>query len=53
LVLHEMVWRKEIDRERGRVLLGRLLESPIELLAPDELTGEAWRVADGPGCRLV
>lgn len=28
-VLHEMVWRKEIDRERGRVLLARLLENPI------------------------
>jgi predicted nucleic acid-binding protein len=28
------------------VLLGRLLDSPIELLASDQLTGEAWQVAD-------
>ena len=52
-VLHEMVWRKEIDQERGRVLLGRLLGSPIELLAPDELAGEAWQVADELGWAKV
>ena len=52
-VLHEMVWRKEIDRERGRVMLGRLLDSPIELMAPDELTGEAWQVADELGWAKV
>lgn len=52
-VLHEMVWRKEIDQERGRVLLGRLVGSPIELLAPDELTSEAWQVADELGWAKV
>jgi predicted nucleic acid-binding protein len=52
-VLHEMVWRMEIDRERGRLLLGRLLDSPIELIAPDELTREAWRVADELGWAKV
>ncbi|HEY4277846.1 MAG TPA: type II toxin-antitoxin system VapC family toxin [Conexibacter sp.] len=52
-VLHEMVWRKEINRERGRALLGRLLDNPIELLAPDELTREAWRVADDLGWAKV
>lgn len=52
-VLHEMVWRKEIDKARGRVLLGRLLDGPIETMAPDELTGEAWRVADEFGWAKV
>jgi predicted nucleic acid-binding protein len=45
-VLHEMVWRKEIVPERGRVMLTRIVESPIDLLAPDGLLEAAWKVAD-------
>lgn len=52
-VLHEMVWRKEIDVSRGRLLLSRVIEGPIELQAPNELTTEAWRVADEFGWAKV
>jgi predicted nucleic acid-binding protein len=52
-VLHELVWRKEIEPERGRVLFQRLLASPIELMAPAGLTGEAWQVADELGWAKV
>lgn len=52
-VLHEMVWRKEIDPARGRLLLSRVIDSPIDLQAPGELTSEAWRVADEFGWAKV
>ncbi len=45
-VLHEMVWRKEITPERGRVMLARVGESPVELIAPDGLVQAAWEIAD-------
>lgn len=48
-VLHEKVWRREVTRERGRVMLSRVAASPIELLAPDGLLEEAWAVADELG----
>lgn len=52
-VLHEMVWRKEISPARGRVLFRRLVDSPIRLVAPAELTSEAWQVADDLGWAKV
>lgn len=52
-VLHEMVWRKEINPARGRLLLSRVIDSPIELQAPRELITEAWRVADEFGWAKV
>jgi predicted nucleic acid-binding protein len=47
--LHEKVWRREITPERGRLMLSRIVESPIELAAPDGLVQEAWAVADEMG----
>jgi predicted nucleic acid-binding protein len=48
-VLHEKVWRREITPERGRLMLSRVVRSPVELLAPDGLLEEAWAVADELG----
>jgi predicted nucleic acid-binding protein len=48
-VIHEMVWRREIAPERGRVMLSRIVGSPVELLAPDGLLDAAWDVADELG----
>lgn len=45
-VLHEMVWRREITAERGQLLLSRVLESPIVLSSPPDITQAAWLVAD-------
>jgi len=45
-VLHEMVWRREVEPARGRTMLARVLASPIELVAPDGLTEAAWEVAE-------
>ena len=48
-VLHEKVWRREITPERGRIMLSRIVRSPVELLAPDGLLEAAWAVADELG----
>lgn len=48
-VLHEKVWRREITPERGRVMLARIVSSPVELIAPNGLLEEAWAVADEMG----
>jgi predicted nucleic acid-binding protein len=48
-VIHEMVWRKEIDRDRGELMLRRFIESRVELIAPDGLTRAAWDVANELG----
>jgi predicted nucleic acid-binding protein len=48
-VIHEMVWRKEIDRDRGGLMLRRFIESRVELIAPDGLTRAAWDVANELG----
>jgi predicted nucleic acid-binding protein len=48
-VLHEMTWREEITKPRATTMLKRLLKAPVELVTPDNLTREAWRVADELG----
>jgi predicted nucleic acid-binding protein len=45
-VLHEMVWRREIEPARGRAMLARVLASPVKLVAPDGLTEAAWEVSE-------
>ena len=45
-VLHEMAWRREITPERGQILVTRIAESPVELVAPEGLLQAAWEVAD-------
>jgi predicted nucleic acid-binding protein len=45
-VLHEMVWRREIEPARGRTMLSRVLASPVDLVAPDGLAEAAWEVAE-------
>jgi len=52
-VLHEKVWRQEITPERGRVMMSRIVESPVELVAPDGLLEEAWAVAEELGWAKV
>ena len=52
-VLHEKVWRQEITPERGRVMMSRIVESPVELIAPDGLLEEAWAVAEELGWAKV
>jgi predicted nucleic acid-binding protein len=45
-VLHEMVWRGEIDAERGRLMLSRILADPVDLVAPEGLADAAWDIAE-------
>jgi predicted nucleic acid-binding protein len=52
-VLHEKVWRQEVTPERGRVMMSRIVESPVELVAPDGLLEEAWAVAEELGWAKV
>jgi predicted nucleic acid-binding protein len=48
-VLHEMAWREEITKERGRVMLDRILEAPISIRTPATLLRAAWDLADEMG----
>lgn len=48
-VLHEMVWRREIRLDRGRLMLSRIATSPIELTNPEGLADAAWDVAEELG----
>jgi predicted nucleic acid-binding protein len=48
-VLHEMAWRDEITKERGRVMLDRILEAPINIQTPAKLLHSAWDLADKMG----
>ncbi|MGD0454350.1 MAG: type II toxin-antitoxin system VapC family toxin [Solirubrobacteraceae bacterium] len=48
-VLHEMAWRKEISAQRSKMMLGRLLEAPVQIQTPNGLIEAAWRVADELG----
>lgn len=48
-VLHEMAWRDEITTERGRVMLDRILEAPINIRTPAKLLRSAWELADEMG----
>lgn len=47
--LHTMVWRRHVTRGVGRAALARLHETSIDRTEPDDLHGEAWRVADELG----
>jgi predicted nucleic acid-binding protein len=51
-VLHEKACQ-EITPERGRVMMSRIVESPVELVAPDGLLEEAWAVAEELGWAKV
>ena len=44
-VLHELVWRGEVDPEDADVTRSRLEHAPISRRAPARLGDEAWRVA--------
>jgi predicted nucleic acid-binding protein len=48
-VLHEMVWRREITLDRGRLMLSRIAAGPIELMSPEGLADAAWAVAEELG----
>lgn len=48
-VLHEMAWRDEINKERGRVMLDRILAAPVSIHTPPKLPRAAWELADDMG----
>lgn len=48
-MFHEMSWRKEISKERAKLMLTRLLKADIEIRSPKGLTEAAWDVADELG----
>lgn len=48
-VFHEMSWREEINKQRAKQLLTRLLKADIEIRTPSGLTEAAWDVADELG----
>jgi predicted nucleic acid-binding protein len=48
-VLHEMTWREEITKERGLVMLNRILDAPISIRTPAKLLRSAWDLADEMG----
>jgi predicted nucleic acid-binding protein len=48
-VLHEMAWRDEITSERGKVMLDRILDAPVNIRAPAKLLRSAWELADEMG----
>lgn len=41
-----MVWRREIEPARGRLMLSRVLASPVELVAPNGLAEAAWEISE-------
>jgi len=41
-VLHEMVWREDISRDRAKVMLDRVLNAPINIRSPTKLLRAAW-----------
>lgn len=44
-----MAWREEITKERGRVMLDRILEAPISIRTPAKLLRSTWDLADEMG----
>lgn len=44
-VLHELVWRREVEPQDAETTRGRLAHAPISRRAPARLGDEAWRVA--------
>ena len=45
-VLHEMVWRAEVDPEDAEATRLRLEACPVRLRRPAQLGQERWRIAD-------
>jgi predicted nucleic acid-binding protein len=48
-VLHEMLWRHEVDPDDALATRERLLRSRVRRRAPARLGAEAWRLADDLG----
>jgi predicted nucleic acid-binding protein len=48
-VLHEALWRSELQTDEARSALLRLEAAPVSSAKPSELGEEAWRVADAFG----
>lgn len=48
-VLHELVWRGEVDEQDASFTLDRLDGAPIARRSPARLAREAWRIADELG----
>jgi len=48
-VLHELRWRREISDGLASSALNALLSAPIARRAPQQLSREAWRVAEELG----
>jgi predicted nucleic acid-binding protein len=47
--IHELAWRREIDREDAERTVARLETCPVARRAPAALGREAWRIADELG----
>lgn len=47
--LHEMRWRDELPEEMAMLALDRRREMPVQIIEPDGLREEAWRLADDVG----
>jgi predicted nucleic acid-binding protein len=47
--LHEMRWREQIPGDMAALGLQRQREMPIRIEHPDNLSDEAWRIADAFG----
>lgn len=48
-VLHEMVWRGELNAETGELMRDRIAHAPITARSPKRLATEAWSVAEELG----
>jgi predicted nucleic acid-binding protein len=48
-VLHEMRWREQIPDDMAALGLRRQKDMPIRIEHPDNLSDEAWRIADSFG----
>lgn len=45
-VLHEMVWRQELDPDHGTAMRERLTACPVKRRGHPQLGAEAWRLAE-------
>jgi predicted nucleic acid-binding protein len=48
-VIHELLWRREVEREDALTTYRRLDSAPVERVEHPDLHDEVWRVADEMG----